>query len=846
MVRAVAAEMPARARFARGLAYRAGQPAFEPYVKLEPWVRRAVPAMIAVFIGTLTTLTILLMSDAHDRAIDDAIVDLELIAATATHDFNTALEPIAGKVTAPEPIASKDTAQEAKQALAQVLPDRALARGQHILISNAQGEIVAAYPPAIGIGGRLIDHLGPSQPLTVFAEKAGVMRVNLADGTAALATVRTLKPPFAQVAFIHPMTSVLADWRRAAFRTGAALLSTIIVLCSVAGAYFWQAARARHAEADGNRIRGRIDTALNRGRCGLWDWDLARGRIYWSDSMYAMLGMVPDESFLSFGDVDALIHPQDDTLTCLAELLAAAETNAIDHTFRIRNAKGEWVWLRARAELVCDRADQAAHLVGIAVDITEQKLLAEQSATADIRLRDALETVSEAFVLWDKDNRLVMCNSKFQRFHNLPNEAILAGSPYAQVMTSGAAPMIQSEIAIDHDDIGSNRSDVMNVIDSKRLERDASGKPVPTFPHPAPGQRPQAGARTYEARLADGRWLQINERRTKDGGYVSVGTDITALKHHEEQLMDSERRLMATVADLRRSRQTLELQAQQLAELAEKYLEQKAEAESANRAKSEFLANMSHELRTPLNAIIGFSELMTQETFGALGSPRYIDYCNDIQASGQRLLTVISDVLDMSRLDAGRVRLEKSEFFIDAAIDKALDGVRAWAAEKSIAIVAANLPQSKIHADRLAIERILAILLRNAVKFTREKGRIAVRCRSAPGATNIYVEDSGIGISAEALVQLGHPFEQCNSRLENGFKGSGLGLAIARSLVDLHGGSLRIRSTLGKGTIVLVHLPKGQTPIAEALPRPKPLRALGPLRHPPRPALRSVGGTQAH
>ena len=524
--------------------------------------------------------------------------------------------------------------------------------------------------------------------------------------------------------------------------------------------------------------------------------------------MYAMLGMMPDESFLSFGDVNALIHPQDDPLTSLAELLAAAETNAIDHTFRMRNAKGEWVWLRARAELVCDRADQAAHLVGIAVDITEQKVLAEQSATADIRLRDALETVSEAFVLWDKDNRLVMCNSKFQRFHNLPNEAILAGLPYAQVMTSGAAPLIQSEIAV--------------------------------------GQRPEAGAKTYEARLADGRWLQINERRTKDGGYVSVGTDITALKHHEEQLMDSERRLMATVADLRRSRQTLELQAQQLAELAEKYLEQKAEAESANRAKSEFLANMSHELRTPLNAIIGFSELMTQETFGALGSPRYIDYCNDIQASGQRLLNVISDVLDMSRLDAGRVRLEKSEFFIDAAIGKALDGVRAWAGEKSIAIGAADLPQAKIHADRLAIERVLAILLRNAVKFTAEKGRIAVRCRSMPGAMNIYVEDSGVGISAEALEQLGRPFEQCNSRLEDGFKGSGLGLAIARSLVDLHGGSLRIRSTLGKGTIVLVHLPKGQTSIAEALPRPKPLRALAPLRHPPRPALRSVGGTQAH
>ena len=128
-----------------------------------------------------------------------------------------------------------------------------------------------------------------------------------------------------------------------------------------------------------------------------------------------------------------------------------------------------------------------------------------------------------------------------------------------------------------------------------------------------------AGARTFEARLNDGRWLQINERRTKDGGYVSVGTDITALKRHEQRLVESEKQLIATVMDLKQSRQKLEAQTQQLADLAERYLDQKAQAESANRAKSEFLANMSHELRTPLNAIIGFAEVMQSGIFGALG-----------------------------------------------------------------------------------------------------------------------------------------------------------------------------------------------------------------------------------
>ena len=162
--------------------------------------------------------------------------------------------------------------------------------------------------------------------------------------------------------------------------------------------------------------------------------------------------------------------------------------------------------------------------------------------------------------------------------------------------------------------------------------------------------------RTYEAQLTDGRWLQVNERRTRDGGFVSVGTDISKLKDHEEQLMKSERLLLATVAQLRQSRRSLETQADELAELADRYQEQKAEAVAANLAKSEFLANMSHELRTPLNAIIGFSQMMEAETFGPIGSNKYREYCAHILSSGQYLLSVISDVLDMSSLESGRMR----------------------------------------------------------------------------------------------------------------------------------------------------------------------------------------------
>jgi signal transduction histidine kinase len=167
----------------------------------------------------------------------------------------------------------------------------------------------------------------------------------------------------------------------------------------------------------------------------------------------------------------------------------------------------------------------------------------------------------------------------------------------------------------------------------------------------------EPGARTFEAQL-DGSWLNISERRTKDGGYVSVGTDITQIKLHEQKLVDNDLRLTANVIDLKRSQAELERQAQLLAELAQKYADEKTRAEEANQTKSKFLANMSHELRTPLNAIIGFSEVMGSGMFGALGSEKYQEYCHDIMTSGNYLLDVINDILDMSKIEAGRMKLD--------------------------------------------------------------------------------------------------------------------------------------------------------------------------------------------
>jgi two-component system cell cycle sensor histidine kinase PleC len=448
--------------------------------------------------------------------------------------------------------------------------------------------------------------------------------------------------------------------------------------------------------------------------------------------------------------------------------LADAKTHFVDHAFRMRHANGNWVWLRARCELVQQPFDGGAHLIGIAVDITEQKTLVEKTVEADLRLRDAIEAIPEAFVVWDAQNRLVICNSNFQELHDLPDPAIETGASYNDVVAAGRKPMVRSKVTSE-------------------------------------GQVP--GARTFEAQLDDGRWLHISERRTKDGGYVSVGTDITTIKLHEEKLMESERRLMNTVADLRASQQALERQADELAVLAEKYSEEKTRAEEANQAKSKFLANMSHELRTPLNAIIGFSEIMESGMFGPLGAEKYSEYCRDIHQSGQYLLDVINDILDMSKIEAGRIRLDLSDIRIGRFLNDAMRVVSARADDKKLTLTP-DIPHGiGLTADNRLLKQIVLNLLSNAVKFTPEGGRITIRARRAAGWVRIAIADTGIGIPNDALAKLGRPFEQVESQLTKSHQGSGLGLAIARSLTELHGGTMRIRSTLGRGTFVLLRLP---------------------------------------
>ncbi|HWC92155.1 MAG TPA: ATP-binding protein [Pseudolabrys sp.] len=751
MARADLAGASAHSDSIKGLAQSIAKPAYRRLLTAEPLLRRAVPILIIAFLLTICVGAAVQMLD-HRR---ETLAEMEL-ALAAVGDL--AAERLDRPLAQPN-----DAVLRPQEVLANALPNWALLSGRRFLLTNADGMLIAATPGGDAVvGRRLIDVLGPTQPLTTLGASAGVMEITLADDSRALATVRTLKAPFGQIAVMQARVAALAPWRSLTTLTITLSATTGFVVLILGFAFHWQATRAREADVIYETVRRRIDTALNRGRCGLWDWDLARGRIFWSQSMFDILGLEAKQDLLSFGDVSALVHPDDVRLYEVATELVDARASAIDHAFRMRHADGHWVWLRARCELVRQPSEPGPHLIGIAVDITEQKNLVEKTVAADMRLRDAIETIPEAFVLWDAENRLVLCNSNFQELHDLPDEAITVGASYESVVSAGQKPVVRNKVS-------------------------TAGPALP-------------GARTFEAQLEDGRWLHISERRTKDGGYVSVGTDITALKTHEEKLIDSEKRLMASVADLRASQQRTE-------ELAEQYAAEKDRAEEANQAKSKFLANMSHELRTPLNAIIGFSEIMQSGMFGPLGASKYLEYCSDIHSSGEYLLDVINDILDMAKIEAGRIRLDFEDLDLDALLNEAMRVVAARAQDKQLSLNARIAPELQLRADRRAIMQVALNLLSNAVKFTPAGGSVTVRARATEHCVVLAIADSGIGIAQDALARLGRPFEQVESQLTKSHQGSGLGLAISKSLVELHGGRMRIRSTLGKGTLVAVRLP---------------------------------------
>jgi two-component system, cell cycle sensor histidine kinase DivJ len=232
------------------------------------------------------------------------------------------------------------------------------------------------------------------------------------------------------------------------------------------------------------------------------------------------------------------------------------------------------------------------------------------------------------------------------------------------------------------------------------------------------------------------------------------------------------------------------------------------EAESASRAKTQFLANMSHELRTPLNAVIGFSEILNRELYGTLGETRYRDYARLIHESGEHLLNVVNDILDMSKIEAGKFKIVKEPFDVAPLVKSCCDIMRHTAEQRSLSLIMNVAPGiSELPADKRACKQMLLNVISNAIKFTDPGGWVHVSARQVNGNVEFSVADNGIGIAEADMPKLGNPFVQANNSYDRSYDGAGLGLSVVKGLARLHGGRLELVSVLGQGTTAIIILP---------------------------------------
>ncbi|MBB3353863.1 PAS domain-containing sensor histidine kinase [Rhizobium sp. L9] len=730
------------------------EPLLRHLPKAELILKRTIPALIIAFLSVVAASHFFGMMNEYARLEASARHATALSAATASAVF----------ADVPQIFDSGDIGQ-AQTRLTKYLPQDRLDSGAFVLLVQASGKVFAATTAGLShVGSNVGDFFPEVSAIRRFGDRAGVIETTI-GGVPHYAEITLMGNAGGYIVAATSLEDISQVWREELALNVTLFAGISSILLVILYAYYTQVKRARDADDIFLESNLRVETALSRGRCGLWDFDFENREFFWSRSMYDMLGLPGSDKTLGFGEAARLMHPDDGGLYEIARAIANGHSGQVDQIFRMRHAGGHYVWMRARAQVIRSNSGRM-HLIGIAMDVTEQHRLAQRYAEADQRLADAIECTSEAFVLWDKNDRLVMCNTHFQEAYGLPDSVLVPGTERSIVNAAAARPVIERRVA----------------------DADGSG-------------------RTTEVQLADERWLQINERRTRDGGRVSVGTDITLMKRHQERLRESERRLMATIGDLSASRQTLELQKAELSTANANYQAEKERAEAANKAKSEFLANMSHELRTPLNAILGFSEILQNQMFGPLGSLKYDEYARDIHDSGKHLLNVINDILDMSKIEAGHLKLHRERIDLVPLIEESLRFTAIPAAEKNIVIEQRISSGLTLTADRRAMKQVLLNLLSNAVKFTDNGGRIALRTRRVDGAVFVTIADTGIGIPRSALSKIGQPFEQVQSQYAKSKGGSGLGLAISRSLTSLHGGRMKIRSREAVGTVISLRIP---------------------------------------
>jgi two-component system, cell cycle sensor histidine kinase PleC len=534
------------------------------------------------------------------------------------------------------------------------------------------------------------------------------------------------------------------------------LIALSVVIISLMAAFIRQSRAAANAAFALTTLTD-FQAAMAGGRCAPWFYKKSDRMIAFSRAFLEPLGLGARDRSFTLREISAIVHPGD--LRTAIAVLCGEPSGVNEGLVRFRDPGGRWLKTYLRTAVDATRFERA----GVAFDLSGAKAISPGAAIAETRLRDAIEAIPEAFVLWDANGRLAIWNKRFASTFRLPAKVLKPGFTVDEVSTCAT--------------VG---GDILN-----------------QHFGPLDSEEPEA----VEVALPGERWAHVSRRRTAEGGWVCVASNVTDLKLRASAQKKKERELQQTVEDLEASRRDL-------SETMLKYQYEKYRAEDANRSKSEFLANMSHELRTPLNAINGFSEVMQSELYGPLGDAKYKEYIGDILASGKHLLELIDDILDMSKIEAGRLRLEPKKVELEKLLNEASRLVTPRASHAGVTLTSSVGHAPPVWADARAVKQVTLNLLSNALKFTPQGGEVTLTAEADLDGVTIIIADSGAGIERARLKKLGAPFELAESHFSKANTGSGLGLALSKSLMQMQGGILAIASQPGKGTVACATFPR--------------------------------------
>jgi len=397
---------------------------------------------------------------------------------------------------------------------------------------------------------------------------------------------------------------------------------------------------------------------------------------------------------------------------------------------------------------------------------------------AEARLKDAIENISEAFVLFDNNKKLILSNTRFRDFYTYDETDLPAGIDYNRLLEMDVERGVTP--AVDH--YGRSYYDLRSA-----YNWDTSG--------------------SIEVALNDGRHLLIRERPTHAGGRVGIQTDITEIKRAEREL--------------RRARDELENRVQ---ERTQELQAATTDAEKANKAKSEFLSRMSHELRTPLNGILGFAQLLLMDQRHPLND-KQSEYIQHVLKAGNLLLELINEVLDLAKIESGRISLSIENIDPDAIVNECVDMIEAYACDQKITIerTGTPVPERYIIGDFTRLKQVVSNLLSNAIKYNMESGKVTLDSAEGPhGFWRYTVTDTGFGISDDDMKMLFQPFNRLNAEGTE-IEGTGIGLTITKHLVEIMGGEIGVDSKIGVGSTFWVDIPLSDEMILRDIPLSAPL-----------------------